>query len=55
MAELKNKSTSKQVGGFDDVYTAILGLAVLVLSGTTAVVCVYSHQLFGSIFALAGP
>ena len=55
MAELKNNSTSKQVGGFDDVYTVILALACLALVGTTTVVCVYGHQLFGSIFALAGP
>ncbi len=53
MAERKNNLKGKQDGGFDDVYTVILGLACLVLAGTAAVVCVYSHQLYGSIFALA--
>ena len=54
MAERKNNTKGKQGGGFNDVYTVILGLAFLALTGTAAVVCVYSHQLYGSIFALAG-
>ena len=54
MADLKKNSKGKQSVGFSDVYTAILGLAFLVLAGTTAVVCVYSHQLFSTIFAVTG-
>ena len=54
MAERKNKSKGKPDVGLNDVYTVILGLACLVLVGTATVVCVYGHQLYGSIFALAG-
>ena len=55
MAERNNNQKGTQDVGFDDVYTVILALACLALVGTTTVVCVYGHQLFGSIFALAGP
>ena len=52
MAERKNNTKGIRIVGFNDVYTAILGLAFLVLAGTTAVVCVYGQQLYGSFFAL---
>ena len=36
----------------NDVYTALLGLAVLVLAATIALVCYRSYDLFGSIEAI---
>ena len=35
-----------RVGGPSDVYTALMGLAVLALAATTAVVCVYGQRMF---------
>ena len=37
-----------------DVYTAVLGLAALVLAATTAAVCVYAQQMWGDIFRVTG-
>ena len=41
----------------NNVYTAILGLAVLVLAGTIALLCYRSYDMFGSfesIFKVGG-
>jgi len=35
-----------RVGGPSDVYTALMGLAVLALAATTALVCLYGQRMF---------
>ena len=34
----------------NDIYTALLGLALLALSGATGLVCYWSYQFFGRLF-----
>jgi hypothetical protein len=46
MAEKKKTSASS------DVFTAILGMALLILIATTAFVCVRGQQLWGEIFKI---
>jgi len=50
-AETKKTKKSK-VKSDNDVYTAMLGLTMLVLGATTVVVCLRSLELFDSIFTL---
>ena len=49
----ENKKTKKsKVQSDNDVYTAMLGLTMLVLGATAVVVCLRSLELFDSIFTL---
>jgi hypothetical protein len=49
----ENKKTKKSKAKSDnDVYTAMLGLTVLVLGTTAVTVCLRSLELFDSIFTL---
>ena len=48
--------SGKNIGGAPaDVYTALLGLAALALAATTALVCVYSYQMYETIFRVTSP
>ena len=52
-ASSEGKSGKKAVGGDSaDIYTAMLGLAFLVLAATVGVVCLLAQQRFGSIFSI---
>ena len=47
----EGKSSKKAVGGDEsNIYTALLGLALLVVAATVAIVCFYGQSRFGSIF-----
>ena len=46
------KTKKSKVKNDNDVYTAMLGLTMLVLGATTVVVCLRSMELFDSIFTL---
>jgi|GEM_PF-3859278 len=47
------KSSKKALGGEAmDIYTALLGLALLAMAATVAVVCIYGQQRFGSFFSV---
>ena len=46
------KSTKSKGGAVNDVYTALMGLSVLALAGTIAVVCIYAQQMWGEIFRI---
>ena len=35
-----------RVGGPSDIYTALMGLAMLALAATTTVVCLYGQRMF---------
>ena len=49
----EGKSSKKAIGGGEsDIYTALLGLALLVVTATVAVVCFYGQSRFGSIFSV---
>ena len=41
-----NEGKKIRVGGPSDVYTALMGLAVLALGATTALVCLYGQRMF---------
>ena len=41
-----------KVRATNDIYTALLGLAVLTLLATIAFVCVYSYQRYDAIFTV---
>ncbi len=42
----------KKVTASNDVFTALLGMALLILIGTTTFVCVRGQQLWGEIFKI---
>ena len=47
------KISKKAIGGdARNIYTALLGLAFLVMAATVAVVCIYGQQRFGSFFSV---
>jgi len=50
MAAANQTSGKKVQGAASDVYTALLGLAFLALAATTALVCIYGQQMYGTIF-----
>ena len=49
-AKKKNKKNGKSQTTENDIFTALLGLTVLVLAATVVVVCMRSMKLFESIF-----
>jgi len=48
----EEKKIKVQRGGGNDAYTAVLGLAVLTLGATVALVCIYAQQMWGTIFTV---
>ncbi len=54
-AALDTKPAGRKLRPTNDVYTAILGLAVLALSAAAGVVCYYSWSLYGAIFTSVAP
>lgn len=53
MAEArKNAGNVRRVDDSSDVYTAVLGLALLTLLGTIGWVCYSGWQMYGSIFTI---
>ena len=49
-AALAKGRRAERVSVPSNIYTALLGLAVLALAGTTAVVCIWAWQMYGAIF-----
>ena len=49
----EGKSSKRKGGGISDIYTALLGLATLVMAATIALTCVYGYQLYGTIFKVS--
>ncbi len=49
-AKKKNKKNGKSQAMENDIFTALLGVTVLVLGATVIVVCMRSMALFESIF-----
>ena len=53
MAKAEIKGGKKALGGeFADIYTALLGLAVLAVAATTLVVCLKGMEMFGTFFTV---
>ena len=50
-AEIKKKKSNK-AHSENDIYTALLGLTVLVLAATAVMVCLRSLELYDTIFKL---
>jgi hypothetical protein len=50
--ETKKNSTQMVRSRGYDAYTALLGLTVLVLAVTAALVCFYGQTMFGEIFVV---
>lgn len=42
-----------RVGGPSDIYTALMGLAVLALVVTITLVCLYGQRMFGTFLSIA--
>ncbi|MBN1845805.1 MAG: hypothetical protein JW810_08990 [Sedimentisphaerales bacterium] len=52
MSPAANETRRVQIGGSSDIYTAVLGLAMLVLAVTTVVVCVYGLDLYDTFWEI---
>lgn len=53
MAEARGATNKvRKVRAESDVYTAVLGLALLVLLGTVGLVCYCGWQMYGRIFSI---
>ena len=51
-AALETAGTQKRLGPAYNIYTALLGLALLVLAATATVVCLYAQNMYGEIFTV---
>ena len=51
---LDTSGNRKKNSSENDIYTALLGLAVAVLAATTGFVCYQAWQMYGTVFGMTG-